>query len=147
MMAYNATNLAQQVGIYNATPTAASVASGTEAAALRWMRRATSISKPEMALSRRPQYLTGNNYAMSVLKLATTNGIKLVDYFAPPMRFFEWRRPEPRRKRPIILPIRLEARLIPFGRRRRQNCFRLCDGPRQNGPLNGTTVPTSSFSN
>ena len=24
-----------------------------------------------------------NNYAMSVLKLATTNGITLVDYFAP----------------------------------------------------------------
>jgi hypothetical protein len=68
-----------------APPTAAWAAdSGTAAAALPWMRKATCISRPAMALRSGHQTVTtSNNYAMSLIKFATTNGIQMVDFFAP----------------------------------------------------------------
>jgi hypothetical protein len=84
MMAYNATNVTQQVGIYNATPNGG--LGGF------WDGGGGPSVDPQGNL----YFQTGNgsfngglnvtatnNYAMSILKLSTTNGIKLVDFFAP----------------------------------------------------------------
>ncbi|MGH7968449.1 MAG: hypothetical protein ACREIC_06930, partial [Limisphaerales bacterium] len=84
MFAYNATNVAQQVSAYNATPNGG--LGGF------WDGGGAPAADPQGNL----YFQTGNgtfdgglnvtatnNYAMSLLKLATTNGIKLVDYFAP----------------------------------------------------------------
>ncbi len=81
---YNATNVAQQVGAYNATP------NGTEGGF--W----DGGGGPSVDAQGNMYFQTGNgtfdggttlskasDYAMSLLKLATTNGINLVDYFAP----------------------------------------------------------------
>ncbi|HZR17224.1 MAG TPA: chitobiase/beta-hexosaminidase C-terminal domain-containing protein [Verrucomicrobiae bacterium] len=84
MFAYNATNVAQQVGTYNATPNGG--LGGF------WDGGGGPSVDPQGNL----YFQTGNgdfnggttvtstnNYAMSLLKLATTNGLTLVDYFAP----------------------------------------------------------------
>ncbi len=84
MMAYNATNIAQQVGIYNATPNGGlggfwDGGGGPSVDAQGYMYFQTGNGTFDGNLN----ITTTNNYAMSVLKLATTNGIQLVDYFAP----------------------------------------------------------------
>jgi uncharacterized repeat protein (TIGR03806 family) len=84
MMAYNATNIAQQVGIYNATPNGAQGGfwdggGGPSVDAQGYLYFQTGNGTFDGNLT----VTSTNNYAMSVLKLATTNGIKLVDYFAP----------------------------------------------------------------
>src|SRR5579883_2218359 len=84
MFAYNATNVAQQIGAFNATPNGG--LGGF------WDGGGGPSVDPQGNL----YFQTGNgtfdggttvtstnNYAMSLLKLATTNGLKLVDYFAP----------------------------------------------------------------
>ena len=81
---YNATNVAQQVGAYNATP------NGAEGGF--W----DGGGGPSVDAQGNLYFQTGNgtfdggatisaasDYAMSLLKFATTNGITLVDYFAP----------------------------------------------------------------
>ena len=84
MFAYNATNVTQQLGVYNATPNGG--LGGF------WDGGGGPSVDPQGNL----YFQTGNgtfdggttvtktnNYAMSLLKLATTNGLNLVDYFAP----------------------------------------------------------------
>ncbi|HEY4416572.1 MAG TPA: chitobiase/beta-hexosaminidase C-terminal domain-containing protein [Verrucomicrobiae bacterium] len=84
MFAYNATNVAQQVGVYNATP------NGVEGGF--W----DGGGGPSVDAQGNMYFQTGNgtfdggttlsttaDYSMSLLKLATTNGLTLVDYFAP----------------------------------------------------------------
>ncbi|HWD91376.1 MAG TPA: chitobiase/beta-hexosaminidase C-terminal domain-containing protein [Verrucomicrobiae bacterium] len=83
-VAYNATNVAQQVGVFNATP------NGTEGGF--W----DGGGGPSVDAQGNMYFQTGNgtfdgtatlssasDYSMSLLKLATTNGLTLVDYFAP----------------------------------------------------------------
>jgi uncharacterized repeat protein (TIGR03806 family) len=84
MMAYNATNLAQQVGIYNATPNGGlggfwdgGGGPSVDAQGNLYFQTGNGGFNGNLNVT------STNNYAMSVLKLATTNGIKLVDYFAP----------------------------------------------------------------
>src|SRR6185369_8914512 len=84
MMAYNATNIAQQVGIYNATPNGGlggfwdgGGGPSVDAQGNLYFQTGNGTFDGNLNVS------STNNYAMSVLKLATTNGIKLVDYFAP----------------------------------------------------------------
>jgi outer membrane protein assembly factor BamB len=50
LFAYNATNVSQQLGVYNATPNGGWAAFGTGAAARPWIPRATCICKAETAL-------------------------------------------------------------------------------------------------
>jgi uncharacterized repeat protein (TIGR03806 family) len=84
MFAYNATNVAQQLGAYNATPNGG--LGGF------W----DGGGGPTVDTDGNLYFQTGNgsfdgdttvtktnNYSMSLLKLATTNGITLLDYFAP----------------------------------------------------------------
>jgi hypothetical protein len=84
MLAYNATNVAQQLGAYNTTP------NGTEGGL--WDAGNGFSVDPQGYL----YFQSGNgtfdgganlsttsDYSMSLLKFATTNGITLVDYFAP----------------------------------------------------------------
>jgi len=84
MMAYNATNIAQQVGIYNATPNGGlggfwdgGGGPSVDAQGNLYFQTGNGTFDGNLSIT------STNNYAMSVLKLATTNGIKLVDYFAP----------------------------------------------------------------
>jgi uncharacterized repeat protein (TIGR03806 family) len=84
MMAYNATNLAQQVGIYNATPNGGlggfwdgGGGPSVDAQGNLYFQTGNGTFDGNLTVT------STNNYAMSVLKLSTTNGIKLVDYFAP----------------------------------------------------------------
>jgi uncharacterized repeat protein (TIGR03806 family) len=84
MMAYNATNISQQVGIYNSTPNGGlggfwDGGGGPSVDSQGYLYFQTGNGTFDGGLS----ITTTNNYAMSVLKLATTNGIQLVDYFAP----------------------------------------------------------------
>ena len=82
--AYNATNVSQQLGVYNATP------NGLEGGF--WDGGDGPTVDPQGNLYLQTgngtfdggaNITTSNNYSMSVLKLATTNGLSLVDYFAP----------------------------------------------------------------
>ncbi len=84
MMAYAATNIAQQVGIYNSTPNGGlggfwdgGGGPSVDAQGNLYFQTGNGTFDGDLNVS------ATNNYAMSVLKLATTNGIKLVDYFAP----------------------------------------------------------------
>jgi uncharacterized repeat protein (TIGR03806 family) len=84
MMAYNATNIAQQVGIYNATPNGGlggfwdgGGGPSVDAQGNLYFQTGNGTFDGDLNVS------STNNYAMSVLKLSTTNGIKLIDYFAP----------------------------------------------------------------
>ncbi|HEY2083241.1 MAG TPA: hypothetical protein VGI88_10685, partial [Verrucomicrobiae bacterium] len=83
-MAYNATNLAQQLGVYNSTP------NGAEGGF--W----DGGGGPSVDAQGNMYFQTGNgtfdgtatlssaaDYSMSIVKLATTNGLTMVDYFAP----------------------------------------------------------------
>ena len=83
-LGYNATNVAQQVGAFNATP------NGVEGGF--W----DAGDGPTVDAQGNMYFQTGNgtfdggttisaasDYAMSILKFATTNGLTLVDYFAP----------------------------------------------------------------
>ena len=84
MFGYNATNVAQQVSVYNATP------NGAEGGF--WDGGGGPSVDPQGNL----YFQTGNgtfdggatlstasDYAMSLVKLSTTNGLKMTDYFAP----------------------------------------------------------------
>jgi uncharacterized repeat protein (TIGR03806 family) len=84
MMAYNATNLAQQVGVYNATPNGGlggfwdgGGGPSVDAQGNLYFQTGNGTFDGNLNVT------STNNYAMSVLKLSTTNGIKLIDYFAP----------------------------------------------------------------
>ena len=84
MFAYNATNVAQQIGAYNATPNGG--LGGF------WDGGGGPSVDPQGNLYFQTgngtfdggaNITTSNNYAMSLIKLATTNGLTMVDYFAP----------------------------------------------------------------
>ncbi len=84
MLAYNATNVTQQVGVYNATPNGGlggfwDGGGGPSVDAQGNLYFQTGNGTFDGGTN----VTATNNYAMSVLKLSTTNGIKLVDYFAP----------------------------------------------------------------
>jgi hypothetical protein len=83
-VAYNATNVAQQLGVFNSTP------NGTEGGF--W----DGGGGPSVDAQGNMYFQTGNgtfdgsatlssasDYSMSLIKLATTNGLTMVDYFAP----------------------------------------------------------------
>jgi uncharacterized repeat protein (TIGR03806 family) len=84
MFAYNATNVAQQLAAYNSTPNGG--LGGF------WDGGGGPSVDPQGNLYFQTgngtfdggaNVTTTNNYAMSLLKLATTNGLAMVDYFAP----------------------------------------------------------------
>lgn len=84
MFAYNATNVAQQLGVYNATPNGGlggfwdgGGGPSVDAQGNLYFQTGNGTFDGGMTVT------TTNNYAMSLLKLATTNGLTLVDYFAP----------------------------------------------------------------
>jgi hypothetical protein len=81
---YNATNLLQQPSVFNATPNGAEGGfwdggDGPSADAQGNLYFQTGNGTFDGGTT----VTTTNNYAMSLVKLATTNGLKLVDYFAP----------------------------------------------------------------
>jgi uncharacterized repeat protein (TIGR03806 family) len=84
LFAYNATNVSQQVGVFNATPNGGlggfwdgGGGPSVDAQGNLYFQTGNGTFNGGSNVT------TTNNYAMSVLKLATTNGITLVDYFAP----------------------------------------------------------------
>lgn len=84
LFGYNATNVSQQVGVYNATPNGGlggfwQGGGGPSVDADGYLY----IQTGNGTFNGGTNVTTTNNYAMSVLKFAVTNGIKLVDYFAP----------------------------------------------------------------
>jgi uncharacterized repeat protein (TIGR03806 family) len=84
MFAYNATNVTQQLGVYNATPNGGlggfwdgGGGPSVDAQGNLYFQTGNGTFDGGTDVT------TTNNYAMSLMKLATTNGIALVDYFAP----------------------------------------------------------------
>lgn len=84
MFGYNATNVAQQVAAYNATPNGGlggfwdgGGGPSVDAQGNLYFQTGNGTFDGGATVT------ATNNYAMSLLKLATTNGLKLVDYFAP----------------------------------------------------------------
>lgn len=84
LFAYNATNIAQQVGIYNATPNGGlggfwdgGGGPTVDAQGNLYLQTGNGTFDGGATIT------TTNNYSMSVMKFATTNGISFVDYFAP----------------------------------------------------------------
>ena len=84
MFAYNATNVAQQIGAFNATPNGSEGGfwdggggPSVDAQGNLYFQTGNGTFDGGATLS------TASDYGMSLLKLATTNGLKLVDYFAP----------------------------------------------------------------
>jgi uncharacterized repeat protein (TIGR03806 family) len=84
VFAYNATNVAQQVGAYNATPNGGlggfwdgGGGPSVDAQGNLYFQTGNGTFDGGTTVT------ATNNYSMSLLKLATTNGITLVDYFAP----------------------------------------------------------------
>src|SRR5262249_53539938 len=85
MMAYNATNLSQQVGIYNATPNGGlggfwDGGGGPSVDAQGNLYFQTGNG----SFNRGPNFTFTNNLAMSVLKLSPTHRNKTGGYFSPP---------------------------------------------------------------
>jgi uncharacterized repeat protein (TIGR03806 family) len=83
-LGYNATNVSQQVGAYNATPNGAEGGfwdggggPSVDAQGNMYFQTGNGTFDGDTTIS------TASDYAMSLLKLATTNGLTLVDYFAP----------------------------------------------------------------
>jgi uncharacterized repeat protein (TIGR03806 family) len=83
-LAYNATNVSQQVGAYNATPNGAEGGfwdggggPSVDAQGNMYFQTGNGTFDGGTAVS------TTSDYSMSLLKLATTNGLILVDFFAP----------------------------------------------------------------
>ena len=84
LFAFNATNVAQQVGVYNATPNGGlggfwdgGGGPSVDPQGNLYFQTGNGTFDGGTTIT------TSNNYAMSLMKLATTNGIALVDYFAP----------------------------------------------------------------
>jgi uncharacterized repeat protein (TIGR03806 family) len=84
MFAYNATNVSQLVGVYNATPNGAEGGfwdggggPSVDPQGNMYFQTGNGTFDGGTTIT------TTNNYSMSLMKLATTNGITLVDYFAP----------------------------------------------------------------
>jgi uncharacterized repeat protein (TIGR03806 family) len=84
LFAYNATNVSQQLSVYNATP------NGGEGGFWDGGGGPSVDAQGNLYLQTGNGTLDGvtnitraNNYAMSLMKFATTNGITLLDYFAP----------------------------------------------------------------
>lgn len=84
MFGYNATNVAQQVGAFNATPNGGlggfwdgGGGPSVDAQGNLYFQTGNGTFDGDSSIT------TNNDYSMSLLKLSTTNGIKLVDYFAP----------------------------------------------------------------
>jgi uncharacterized repeat protein (TIGR03806 family) len=83
-VAYNATNVAQQVAVYNTTP------NGSEGGFWDGGGGPSVDAQGNMyfqsgngTFDGGANITTTNDYAMSLMKFATTNGITMVDYFAP----------------------------------------------------------------
>jgi len=81
---YNATNVAQQVGVFNSTPNGAEGGfwdggggPSVDAQGNLYFQTGNGTFDGGTTLS------TASDYSMSLVKLATTNGLTLVDYFAP----------------------------------------------------------------
>lgn len=84
MFAYSATNVARQLGVYNATPNGGlggfwdgGGGPSVDSQGNLYFQTGNGTFDGGTIIT------TTNNYAMSLLKLATTNGLMLVDYFAP----------------------------------------------------------------
>jgi len=84
LLAYNATNVAVQTGVYNATP------NGTEGGFWEGGGGPSVDAQGNLYLQSGNGTFDGgatvtttNDYAMSIMKFSTTNGLKFVDYFAP----------------------------------------------------------------
>lgn len=84
LLAYNATNVAQQVSAYNATP------NGTQGGFWQGGGGPTIDAQGNMYLETgNGSFTTGTtlstsiNYSMSLLKFTVTNGISMVDFFTP----------------------------------------------------------------
>lgn len=82
--AYNATNVAQQLGVYNATPNGAEGGfwdggggPTVDAQGNLYFQTGNGTFDGTATLS------AASDYSMSIIKLATTNGLTMVDYFAP----------------------------------------------------------------
>ena len=86
LFAYNATNLTQQLAVYNSTPFgglggfwAGGGGPSVDPAGNLYLQTGNgSFNASGGTFSQ-----AANNFAMSVLKFSTTNGLSLVDYFAP----------------------------------------------------------------
>ena len=104
----------------------------------RGCRRATCISRPATARSMAaPPSSAANDYAMSLMKFSTTNGLALVDYFAPSNAVtLSGGDQDLGSGAPIILPDSAgSAAPSASGRGRRQDLADLSGGPRQHGPF------------
>jgi hypothetical protein len=84
LFGYNATNVAQQLSVYNATPNGGlggfwqgGGGPSVDAEGNLYLQTGNG------SFNGTTNVTTTNNYSMSVLKLATTNGLTLVDFFAP----------------------------------------------------------------
>ena len=84
LLAYNATNVAQQVSAYNATP------NGTQGGFWQGGGGPTIDPQGNMYLetgngsfNANTTLSTSSNYSMALLKFTVTNGISLVDFFSP----------------------------------------------------------------
>ena len=84
LLAYNATNVASQTGVYNATP------NGTEGGFWEGGGGPSVDAQGNLYLQSGngtfdggTNITTTNDYSMSIMKFSTTNGLKFVDYFAP----------------------------------------------------------------
>ena len=85
LFGYNATNLSLPPSVYNATPNG-----GRRRLLGRRRRPLRGCARQHVPANRqwhlRPDHghiTASNNYSMSLIKFATTNGIAMVDYFAP----------------------------------------------------------------
>jgi len=86
LFAFNATNISQQLSVYNSTPYGGlggfwQGGGGPTIDASGYMYLQTGNGTFDAAGSTFSQ--ANNDFAMSVLKFSVTNGIKLLDYFAP----------------------------------------------------------------
>lgn len=84
LFGYNATNVTQQVGVYNATPNGGlggfwQGGGGPSVDAQGYLYLQTGNG----SFNATTNATATNNYSMSVLKFATTNGLTLVDFFTP----------------------------------------------------------------
>jgi mono/diheme cytochrome c family protein len=84
LFAYNATNVSQQLSVYNSTPNGAEGGfwdggggPSVDAQGNLYLQTGNGTFDGGTGIT------TVNDYAMSLMKFSTTNGITLVDYFAP----------------------------------------------------------------
>jgi uncharacterized repeat protein (TIGR03806 family) len=85
LFAYNATNVAQQVSVFNSTPNGGlgGFWQGGGGPAIDAAGNIYLLTGNGSFDATGSTFNTNNNFAMSALKLSTTNGIKVMDYFTP----------------------------------------------------------------